>query len=45
MQFDLTPLQRALQAKARERARGLLAERAAEITSSARWPTTTTFSW
>src|SRR6185369_9791756 len=31
MQFDLTPPQRALQAKARELARGGIAERAAEI--------------
>src|SRR3954452_21941066 len=31
MQFDLTPAQRALQAKARELARGRIAERAAEI--------------
>src|SRR4029077_16957416 len=31
MQFDLTPAQRALQAKARELARGPITERAAEI--------------
>ena len=38
MQFDLTPAQRALQAKARELARGPIAERAAEIDRSEEYP-------
>src|SRR5918912_761436 len=38
MQFDLTPPQRALQAKAREIARGRIAERAAEIDRTEQYP-------
>ena len=38
MQFDLTPPQRALQAKARELARGQIAARAAEIDRSEEYP-------
>ena len=38
MQFDLTPPQRALQAKARELARGRIAERAAEIDRTEQYP-------
>ena len=38
MQFDLTPPQRALQAKARELARGPIAERAAEIDRTEQYP-------
>jgi alkylation response protein AidB-like acyl-CoA dehydrogenase len=38
MQFDLTPAQRALQAKARELARGPIAERAAEIDRTEQYP-------
>jgi hypothetical protein len=38
MQFDLTPRQRALQAKARELARGRIAERAAEIDCTEQYP-------
>ena len=38
MQFDLTPPQRALQAKARELARGPIAERAAEIDRTEEYP-------
>ncbi|MGD9617977.1 MAG: 3-sulfinopropanoyl-CoA desulfinase [Alphaproteobacteria bacterium] len=38
MQFDLTPPQRALQAKARELARGQIAERAAEIDRTEQYP-------
>ena len=38
MQFDLTPPQRALQAKARELARGRIAERAAEIDRTEEYP-------
>jgi len=38
MQFDLTPAQRALQAKARELARGPIAGRAAEIDRTEQYP-------
>ena len=38
MQFDLTPPQRALQAKARELGRGGIAERAAEIDRTEQYP-------
>src|SRR3954463_14299808 len=38
MQFDLTPPQRALQAKARELARGRIGERAAEIDRTEQYP-------
>ena len=38
MQFDLTPAQRALQEKARELARGPIAERAAEIDRTEQYP-------
>jgi 3-sulfinopropanoyl-CoA desulfinase len=38
MQFDLTPAQRALQAKARELAQGAIAARAAEIDCSEEYP-------
>ena len=38
MQFDLTPAQRALQAKARDLAQGPIAERAAEIDRSEEYP-------
>src|SRR6516164_4335697 len=38
MQFDLTPAQRALQGKARELARGPIAERAAEIDRTEQYP-------
>ena len=38
MQFDLTPAQRALQAKARELARGPIAARAAEVDRSEAYP-------
>ncbi|MGE5270051.1 MAG: 3-sulfinopropanoyl-CoA desulfinase [Thiohalocapsa sp.] len=38
MQFDLTPAQRALQARARELAQGPVAERAAEIDRSEEYP-------
>jgi len=38
MQFDLTPAQRTLQAKARELARGAIAERAAEIDRTEQYP-------
>ena len=38
MQFDLTPPQRALQAKARELARGPIADRAAEIDRTEQYP-------
>jgi len=38
MQFDLTPPQRALQARARELARGPIAERAAEIDRTEEYP-------
>ena len=38
MQYDLTPTQRAVQAQAREMARGKIAERAAEIDCSEEYP-------
>ncbi|MBV8506620.1 MAG: acyl-CoA dehydrogenase family protein [Alphaproteobacteria bacterium] len=38
MQFDLTPAQRALQAKAQNLARGRIAERAAEIDRTEEYP-------
>src|SRR3954467_15916617 len=38
MQFDLTPAQRDLQARAREMARGHIAERAAEIDRTEQYP-------
>src|SRR5215204_385257 len=38
MQFELTPAQRKLQAKARELARGQIAERAAEIDRTEQYP-------
>jgi 3-sulfinopropanoyl-CoA desulfinase len=38
MQFDLTPAQRTLQAKARELARGPIAGRAAEIDRTEQYP-------
>jgi alkylation response protein AidB-like acyl-CoA dehydrogenase len=38
MQYDLTPTQRAMQAQAREMARGKIAERAAEIDCSEEYP-------
>ena len=38
MQFDLTPAQRALQGRAREMARGPIAERAAEIDRTEQYP-------
>ena len=38
MQFDLTPVQRAIQAKARQLARGPIADRAAEIDRSEQYP-------
>src|SRR5262252_7800663 len=38
MQFDLTPAQRALQGRARELARGRIAERAAEIDRTEQYP-------
>jgi 3-sulfinopropanoyl-CoA desulfinase len=38
MQYDLTPTQRAVQAQAREMARGKIAERAAEIDRSEEYP-------
>lgn len=38
MQFDLTPSQRALQAKARELARGPIADRAADIDRTEEYP-------
>ena len=38
MQFDLTPAQRTLQGRARELARGPIAERAAEIDRTEQYP-------
>ena len=38
MQYDLTPAQRALQGKARELARGPIAQRAAEIDRTEQYP-------